>query len=93
MKHLRLSVLLAGAVASEGAAFVLLVVVVLLSHLNGTGPAVDGRSRVLLGTAAVLAALPLAVAGGVRRRRAYVVGAVITAAVVVGVGYALAALL
>ena len=92
MNHLRLALILAAAAASEGAAFVLLVVVALVSHLGGTGPAVDGRSWVLLALAAALAALPLAVAGGVRRRRTYLLAAGITAAAVVGVGYTLASL-
>ena len=90
MTNLKLALLLAGAVACEAAAFVLLVVVVLLSHLDGTAPAVDGRSAALLVIAGVLAALPLAMGGLRASRRGPVLGAVPLAIGVIGAGYLLA---
>jgi hypothetical protein len=91
--NLRLALLLGAGVACEGAAFVLLTVVVLLSHLDGNAPAVDGRGAVLLVIAGVLAALPLAVVGLRARRRGPMLGALPLAAAVAGLGYALAVFL
>ncbi|MCU1675887.1 MAG: hypothetical protein JWM93_645 [Frankiales bacterium] len=93
MKHLRPALLLAGAVAAEAAAFVLLVVVVLVSHLNGSGPAVDDRGWLLLAIAGVVAALPVAVAAIRSNRRALLLGAGVLAVAVAGLGYLLATLL